>query len=79
MLLVKSYREKVFAKYQINQLATEYDETSYLNHISLLSHIFNNYTNTLPLYIAQTANPDYTQPSACAKTPQIVNNQNDNK
>lgn len=62
MLLVKSFREKVFEKYQIDQLATEYDESSYLNHKSLISHILNNYNNTRPLYIAQTANPDYTQP-----------------
>ena len=59
MLLVKSYRDLIFEKYSINILDTEYEETSYSNHKSLIFHILNNYNNSRPLYLAQTVNPDY--------------------
>jgi hypothetical protein len=59
LLLVKSYREKVFKKYNIMQLDKVFEESSSLNHVILINHILQNYHDSRPLYIALTATPKY--------------------
>ncbi|MGD1047057.1 MAG: hypothetical protein ABR936_17270 [Bacteroidota bacterium] len=59
MLLVKSYRDKIFHKYQIAQLDTIFEETSSINHEILINHILKNYSNAIPLYFGLTVTPTY--------------------
>ncbi|MCJ7812872.1 hypothetical protein MUP95_06095 [bacterium] len=59
MLLVKSYRKKVFERYQIKPLDRLFEESNPVNLESVLNHIIANYQNTRPFYIGLSVTPAY--------------------
>jgi hypothetical protein len=61
MLLVKSYRDKVFEKYNIKELEDEFYESNPYSLEAVLTHILSNYTGNRPVYVGLTATPKYYQ------------------
>jgi len=61
MLLVKSYRDKVFEKHNIRELEKEFYESNPYNLEAVLTHILGNYTGYRPIYVGFTATPKYYQ------------------
>jgi hypothetical protein len=61
MLLVKSYRDKIFEKYDIMELEDEFYESNPYNLEAVLTHIIKNYKGSRPIYIGLTATPEYYQ------------------
>ena len=61
MLLVKSYRDKVFEKYNIIELEDEFYESNPYNLEAVLTHILENYKGNRPIYVGLTATPKYYQ------------------
>jgi len=59
MLLVKSYRDKVFEKYNIKELTDEFYESNPYNLEAVLTHIIGNYKGGRPIYVGLTATPKY--------------------
>jgi hypothetical protein len=61
MLLVKSYRDKVFEKYNIKELEDEFYESNPYNLEAVLTHILSNYMGNRPIYVGLTVTPKYYQ------------------
>ncbi len=61
MLLVKSYRDKVFEKFNIVELEDEFYESNPYNLEAVLTHILGNYKGERPIYIGLTATLEYYQ------------------
>lgn len=61
MLLVKSYRDKVFEKYNIKELEDEFYESDPYNLEVVLTYIVSNYTGKRPIYVGLTVTPEYYQ------------------
>ena len=61
MLLVKSYRDKVFEKHNIRELGKEFYESNPYNLEAVLTHILGNYTGDRPIYVGFTVTPKYYQ------------------
>jgi hypothetical protein len=59
LLLVKSYRDKIFNEYGIAQLDTIFEESDSVNHGILIDHILKSYINSRPLYLGLTVTPRY--------------------
>ncbi len=59
MLLVKSYREKAFDKFQIDPLDQQFEESNSVNLKSILNHIITHYRNSRPFYIGLSVTPAY--------------------
>jgi|GEM_PF-540622 len=59
MLLVKSYRDKVFEKHNITELEDEFYESNPYNLEAVLTHMLGNYKGDRPVYVGFTANPKY--------------------
>ena len=59
MLLVKSYRDIVFEKYNIKELEDEFYESNPYNLEAVLTHILSNYIGNRPIYVGLTATPEY--------------------
>jgi hypothetical protein len=59
MLLVKSYRDKIFHEHNIAPLDTIFEESNSVNLEILINHILKNYNNTRPLYLGLTITPKY--------------------
>ncbi|MBN2031049.1 hypothetical protein JW824_12500 [bacterium] len=59
MLLIKSYREKVFDKYQIGHLDRLFEESNPVNLESILNHIIAHYENSRPFFIGLSVTPAY--------------------
>lgn len=61
MLLVKSYRDKVFDRHNIRELEKEFYESNPYNLEAVLTHILGNYTGDRPIYVGFTVTPKYYQ------------------
>jgi hypothetical protein len=59
MLIVKSYRDKIFHEYDIAPLDTLFEKSNSVNHEVLLNHILKNYNNIRPLYLGLTITQKY--------------------
>ncbi len=59
MLLVKSYRDKVFEKYDIKELEDEFYTSNPYNLEAVLTHILGHYFGGRPIYVGLTVTPKY--------------------
>jgi hypothetical protein len=61
MLLIKSYRDNVFASYCMGLMDADFDESNPLNLEQILNHILSHYHGSMPLYVGLTIDPQYYQ------------------